>query len=106
MKKQIVIDKSAEKELGKLSEEVQLKFQGHFEALGEEGKLDFPDARKISKDLFEIRVKLKGQYRGFYAYVQEDYVIILHIFQKKTQKTPLMNIEMAERRLVKYGQDA
>lgn len=103
MKKQIVIDKSAEKELANLSGEVQLKFQGHFEALGEEGKLDFPDARKISKDLFEIRVKLQGQYRGFYAYVQQDYIIILHIFHKKTQKTPFRNIETAERRLIKYG---
>ena len=103
MKKQIVIDKSAEKELGNLNEEVQFKFQGHFEALREGGKLDFPDARKISKNLFEIRVKLKGQYRGFYAYVQEDYIIILHIFHKKTQKTPFGNIETAERRLIKYG---
>ena len=102
MRKQIIIDDNARKELKRFNKSIQRKFVGLFTILGEEGKLDFPDARKISYDLFEIRVKVGGIYRGLYAYVQRGYIVILHIFQKKSQKTPLKDIKTAEGRLIKY----
>lgn len=69
MKKQIFIDKNANNELGEFSEEVQLEFKAYFKILEAEGKLDYPHAKKLSKDLFEIRIKMNGEYRGFYAYI-------------------------------------
>lgn len=102
MKKRIFLDKNAEKELRQLSEKVQLEFEAFFKILELEGKLDFPQAKKITKDLFEIRIKLKGEYRGFYAYVGKLDIIVLHFFRKKAQKTPIKDVELAQRRLKQY----
>ncbi len=102
MKKNIFVDKNAEKELREFSEEVQLEFEAYFKILEIEGKLDFPQAKKITKDLFEIKIKLKGEYRGFYAYVGKLNIVILHFFRKKTQKTPIQDLELAQRRLKQY----
>src|SRR3989344_753443 len=102
MKKNIYFDKNAEKELREFSEEVQLEFEAYFKILELEGKLNFPSARKVIKDLFEIRIKLRGEYRGFYAYVGKVDIVILHFFRKKTQKTPKKDLELAQRRLKQY----
>src|SRR3989344_541276 len=102
MKKNIFLDNNAEKELREFDEEVQLEFEAYFKILELEGKLDFPQARKVTKDLFEIRVKLKGEYRGFYAYIGKLDIVILHFFRKKTQKTPIKDLELAQRRLKQY----
>ena len=102
MKKKIFFDKNAEKELRGFVEKVQVEFEGYFLILKKEGKVDFPESKKIDKNLFELRVKFKGEYRGFYAYIGKIYIIILHFFKKKTQKTPIRNIKTAKRRLKKY----
>lgn len=102
MKKNIFVDKNAEKELREFSEEVQLAFEAYFKILELEGKLDFPQAKKITGDLFEIRVKFQGEYRGFYAYIGKLDIVVLHFFRKKTQKTPIKDLELAQRRLKKY----
>jgi len=102
MKKNVFIDKNAEKELLDFSEEVQLAFEAYFKILELEGKLDFPSARKVSKNIFEIRIKLQGEYRGFYAYVGKLDIVILHFFRKKTQKTPIKDLELTQRRLKQY----
>jgi len=80
----------------------QKEFQAYIAILVEEGKLEFPEARKVSKNLFEIRVIHEGAYRAFYAYIRKDYIILLHFFPKKTQKTPLKNIKIAQQRLKQY----
>lgn len=103
MKKKVYLDKNAEKELWEFGEEVQLGFEAYFKVLELEGKLDFPSARKVTKDLFEIRIKLQGEYRGFYAYIGKLNIVILHFFRKKTQKTPIKDLELAQRRLEQYG---
>lgn len=102
MKKNIFVDKNAEKELREFGEEVQLGFEVYFQILRLEGKLDFPHAKKITRDLFEIRIKLQGEYRCFYAYIGKLDIVILHFFRKKTQKTPIKNLELAQRRLKLY----
>lgn len=102
MKKNIFLDRNAQKELREFDEEVQLVFKAYFEVLKFAGKLDFPQAKKITKDLFEIRVKLQGEYRGFYAYVDKLEIVVLHFFRKKTQKTPTKDLELAQRRLKQY----
>lgn len=102
MKKNIFVDKNAEKELRDFDGEVQLEFEAYFKILELEGKLDLPHAKKINRDLFEIRIKVKGEYRGFYAYIGELDIVILHFFRKKTQKTPIKDLELARRRLRQY----
>jgi len=102
MRKEIFYDKNAVKELRKFSKEVQRNFQAHIEILKQKGKLSLPEAKKIAKNLFEIRVVKRGVYRGFYAYIRNDFIVILHFFRKKTQRTPLKNINLAKKRLSKY----
>ena len=102
MKKNIFLDKNAEKELRDFSEEVQLEFEAYIKILGLEGKLDFPHAKKISRDLFEIRIKVQGEYRSLYAYIGKLDIVILHFFRKKTQKTPIKDLDLAQRRLKLY----
>ena len=102
MKKNIFIDRNAEKELRDFSEEVQLEFEAYIKILGLEGKLDFPHAKKITRDFFEIRIKVQGEYRSLYAYIGKLDIIILHFFRKKTQKTPIKDLDLAQRRLKLY----
>lgn len=104
VKKIIEVNNSARKELRKFPRPVQVKFKAMFEILEEEGKLEEPYAKKLGgKDtLFEIRVKYKGQWRAIYAYLSGNIIIILSAFIKKTQKTPLREIEKARKRLQLY----
>jgi phage-related protein len=102
MPKEILYDKNALKELRDFNQEVREEFQAYIKTLCQEGKLEFPEARKISRNLFEIRVIHEGAYRAFYAYVKSDYIILLHFFQKKAQKTPLKNLKLAYQRLKYY----
>lgn len=101
-KKTVYLDKNANRELHQFPESVQIEFVAYFKILSLEGKLDFPEARKIDRNLYELRIKLLGAYRGFYAYIGKTSIIILHCFQKKTNKTPLKDIKTAKTRLRQY----
>lgn len=98
----VYIDENANKELGKFSLLVQAKFKALFKYLRLNGRLEFPDSKKLDKNLYEIRVKCQGAYRGFYAYFRKNSAIVLHCFRKKTQKTPAKNMKTAKRRLKYY----
>jgi phage-related protein len=100
--KNIYYDKKADKELAELSLPVQKAFLSLIENLRSAGRLDFPDSKKLDKNLYEIRVKLQGEFRGLYAYMEKEFIIILHFFHKKSQKTPLKNLKTAKRRLRQY----
>ena len=102
MKKELFYDKHALKELHEFRNEVQKEFRVYIAVLASEGKLEFPEARKVTSKLFEIRIAQEGACRGFYAYMRGRYVVILHFFKKKTQKTPLKSIKLAEQRLKQY----
>ncbi len=102
MKKIVAIDASAVKELDAFPLEVRARFNDLFEILSIEGKLEMPFAKKIADDLFEIRVKDKGQWRATHAYVQKNQIVILTAFQKKTQKTPKKELLKALKRLRYY----
>ncbi|NJM68100.1 MAG: type II toxin-antitoxin system RelE/ParE family toxin [Acaryochloris sp. RU_4_1] len=46
----------------------------------------------------EIRIRTEDAYRVFYVAKFEEAVYVLHAFQKKTQKTSKMDIEIGQRR--------
>jgi phage-related protein len=102
MKKIVNFDPRAKKELKKLSKAVRAKITVYIDLLERDGVLVEPHGKKIDEQLFEIRIKVRDQWRLLYAYIFENYVIILTIFQKKTQKTPLQEIEKAKKRLKEY----
>jgi phage-related protein len=102
MKKLIKYDDRALDELAGFGVEVRKDFLGLIDDLSRNGKLNPPFGKRINKGLFEIRVRKGGQYRGIYAYLMGDKILILHFFQKKTQKTPIKDIKTSIKRLQRY----
>ena len=46
----------------------------------------------------EIRIHVEGEFRVIYIAKYEEAIYILHAFQKKTQKTPKRDIDIAKTR--------
>ena len=64
--------------------------------------LGMPLIKKIDKDLWEVRTRLAdGISRVFFA-VDSEYMILLHGFIKKSQKTPQNELKTALSRLGTY----
>ena len=58
---------------------------------------------ECKKGLFEIRIEFGGDiFRVFCCFDEGSLVILFNGFQKKTQKTPLGEIEKAERLMKEY----
>ena len=54
-------------------------------------------------DIWEVRVQLSGNIFRLLGFVEEEKLIILnHAFQKKTQKTPVKEIKLSEKRKKEY----
>lgn len=58
-----------------------------------------PHTESIGNGLFEIRAKAKeGIGRSLFCYLKGKNIYILHAFVKKTNKTPLSDINLAKKR--------
>lgn len=86
--------------------ECQAEFLAIVEQLEEAGFLVEPYARKLEIDLFEIRVRRGRQIRVFYFYHEDDLIIGVHAFVKKTRRTPRQELKQARRvvGLIKRGE--
>jgi len=98
----VFFDIKAQKEFEEFVEPVQKKFDFVLKTLREIGRLDFPDSRKVYRNLYELRIKFQGEYRGLYAYLIQSQIVILRFFRKKSQKTPIKDLKTAKRRLKYY----
>lgn len=68
--------------------------------------LGMPHTRPMGEGLFELRVKGKeGLGRVFYGTIVAQRIVMLHVFIKKSQKTPKRELEIAQRRLRKVLSD-
>ncbi len=84
---------------------VRAKFARIFDLLQEHGiAVGMPYVRSITDSkLFEIRVEQDTNiYRIFYFAYTGQRFILLHGFQKKTQKTPKKELEIAQTRLKEF----
>jgi phage-related protein len=62
--------------------------------------LGMPHTRAMGEGLFELRVKgQEGIARVFYCTVVQRRIVMLHVFIKKSQKTPKRELDIAKRRL-------
>ena len=62
-----------------------------------------PHVKKLTgTPLWEIRILGKDSIRILYVLIQEENVLVLHGFIKKTQKTPTKEIELATNRYGKW----
>ena len=64
---------------------------------------DFRRMPSVGAGAYEIRVKLKGQWRVIYVAKHADAVYVLHCFQKTTQKTSRPDIDLATKRYQLIG---
>ena len=97
-KKQIVITAQANEFIFSQPIPVVNRFLELLHKLETVGQLMIPDAKKIDKQLFELRLRYdNNQYRAFYCYAVGDLVYILSGFVKKSQKTPLAEIRKAHK---------
>jgi len=61
--------------------------------------LGMPIVKKLSPNLWEIRVRLKNKIARVLFNVIDNLMILLHGFIKKSQKTPQEDIELAFKRM-------
>jgi phage-related protein len=74
------------------------------ESLGLES-LREPHVKHIEGKLWELRAKSpEGIARGIYVAMEGRRVIVLHVFVKKSQKTPSRALETARKRLAQVKQ--
>ena len=64
---------------------------------------DFKPMLAVGPGAYEIRLHALGEWRVIYVARFEGAVYVLHAFQKKTQKTPKQDIELAARRYTQIG---
>jgi phage-related protein len=61
--------------------------------------LGMPLVRKLETDLWEVRSQLHRRIARVIFTVQEDVMVLLHGFIKKSQKTPIADLNTARKRL-------
>jgi phage-related protein len=67
--------------------------------------LGAPHTAPMGNGLFEVRAKAKeGIGRALFCYMKHERIYILHAFIKKTQKTPLRDLDLAKARLKEVSQ--
>ncbi len=94
-KKEYVAVRQVREFIAEQPEECQAEYLATVEKLEAEGFLIEPFARKMSRNLFEIRLRRGRQVRVFYWYYQGDLVVGVHAFAKKSRKTPQREIKQA-----------
>jgi phage-related protein len=101
MKKIVRFHIKALEEYHDLPPKVQKALEAIIKVLQRSGELREPLGKKINgyKNLYEIRIKKYGQWRSFYGYLSNNIILVTHIFNKKTQKTPQRSIKLAIKRL-------
>jgi len=68
--------------------------------------LGMPHTKAIDKGLFELRLKSKeGIARVFYCTKVGKRIVMLHVFVKKTQKTPKKELKLAIQRMKEVSND-
>ena len=59
---------------------------------------DWKPMSSIGQGVKEIRIHVEGEFRVIYIAKYKEGIYILHAFQKKTQKTPKRDIDIAKTR--------
>ena len=66
---------------------------------------DWKPMKSIGPGVREIRIRAGSAYRVIYTANIGNAVYVLHVFQKKTQKTAKPDIELAKQRLVELRRE-
>lgn len=92
-------EKPVEEFVKNLDEATISKFVHLVDLLEKHGPfLSMPHAKKLTSELYELRIRGKQEIRIVYGFIKEN-IFLLHGFKKQTQKTPRKEIETALSRL-------
>lgn len=95
----VISDKRTEKFLENLTETDRARINRTVQFFEEEGfLLDTRYLKKLTSRIWELR---PGRIRLLFGVVKGE-AIVVNAFMKKTQKTPLKELKLAERRLTEY----
>lgn len=97
----IYYNQSVERNVLSLQQSIQGKFTAILDKILEYGPdLGLPYTRSMGKGLFEIRAKgHAGIARGMFCTISNKTIVILHVFVKKTNKTPTKELALASKRM-------
>ena len=59
----------------------------------------------VGDGVYELRIRADGAFRVFYVTKRAEGIVVLHAFQKKTQRTALLDLELAAKRFRQYLND-
>jgi phage-related protein len=96
-----LLDHRVERELDALTQDVRARFLRIAELLEQHGPASVhePYVKHLEGKLWEMRMKGKdGIARAIYLTAKGERVVVLHVFVKKTQKTPPRALETARER--------
>lgn len=91
----------AEREIERLSDELQARFLHVAEMLVELGpaRVGMPHVRHLDDKLWEMRLAGRDRIaRALYVTVPPRRIVVLRVFVKKSQRTPRRELELAMRR--------
>ncbi len=69
--------------------------------------LEMPDSRpmpSIGKNCHELRINDQNKTWRIIYFIDDDVIVILEVFVKKTQKIPQEVIDVCKKRLIRYKQ--
>ena len=102
------LNQNVDDEIENLPEDIQAKLFHLFEIIERQGLFDLPPKAKspLGEKLWELRIKGKdGIARAIYITETGQRVIILRVFIKKTQKTPIKELQIAKQRAKEVKND-
>ena len=65
-----------------------------------------PLVRKIGPELWEVRSQLHQRVARVIFTIQQDVMVLLHGFIKKSRKTPVSDLKTARQRLAQFKEQA
>ncbi len=95
------LDSSVQASLSGLPRDVRASFERIVHLIESHGieKMREPYVKHLEGPVWEMRMRGRdGIARAAYVTAREKRVVVIHVFEKKTQKTPRRDIEVALRR--------
>jgi phage-related protein len=107
MTQRIIFHPKAREALRALPDEMKDEFGQALFLLQQGFKLSVPLSRplpQVAQGVEELRVRgREGIYRAFYYARSREGVLVFHVFMKKTERTPPLEIELGRKRLKEMG---
>lgn len=96
-----ILDRRVERELSGLSQDIRQRFLRIAELIEQHGvdAMRAPHVKHLEGRLWEMRMKGRdGIARAIYVTANSERVVVVHAFDKKSQRTPKRALEVARER--------